>query len=133
MSPKQLVLVDTDVLLRYLVKDDPKQFVQAEQFIRQSPSKSIFLPDAVFLELGFVLLSFYRVSKKEVVAVLETLIRSSKFVLDFPILSETLLVFARHPISLIDAYIVAQRQAGSVQQVKTFDKKLKKVLASSSS
>lgn len=128
MQPKSLVLADTNVLARYLLKDQPEQFAQAERFIRQSPQRSIFLPDAVFLELSFVLLSYYRVPKVEVVKILGLLIRSTKFVLDYPLLSTTLDVFANHTISLVDSYIVAQYKTGPVQKVKTFDKKLFRVI-----
>ena len=128
MQPKSLVLADTNVLARYLLKDQPEQFVQAERFIRQSPQRSIYLPDAVFLELSFVLLSYYRVPKGELVKILGLLIRSAKFVLDYPLLSTTLDVFANHTISLIDSYIVAQYKTGPVQKVKTFDKKLLRLI-----
>lgn len=123
-----LQLADTNVLARYLLRDDPKQSAEAEDFFQQAQSKSIYLPDPVLMELGFVLLGYYKIPKGRVVETLTALIRSDKFVLDFEMLNSTLCVFAENNISLIDSYIVAQNKVGDVGKVKTFDQKLQRVI-----
>lgn len=128
MPPKQLVLADTNILLRYLLRDDPKQFIQASHFIENSPDGSIYLPDAVFLEIGYVLLSYYKVPKAKVVSALGSLIQSEKFSLDMVMLRQTLKNFLLHSVSLVDSYILAQLQVGPVSKVKTFDKRLRQLV-----
>lgn len=123
-----LQLADTNVLARYLLRDDPKQSAEAEDFIQQATSKSIYLPDPVLMELSFMLLGYYKIPKLKVVETLTALIRSDKFVLDYEMLNCALKVFAENNISLIDSYIVAQNKVGDVWKVKTFDKKLQKIL-----
>lgn len=66
--------VDTNVLVRLLVGDDPRQAAQAEALARQSAEAEdvLFVPLTVTLELEWVLRSRYRFPKD---AVLSTLVK----------------------------------------------------------
>ncbi len=47
-----MVAVDTNILVRFLVKDDPEQFQRAEQLLQDH---EIYIPDTVLLETEWVL------------------------------------------------------------------------------
>ena len=52
-----MIAVDTNVLVRYLVEDDPAQTDRAETVLR---SGAILVPDTVLLETAWVLRTGYR-------------------------------------------------------------------------
>ena len=52
-----MVAVDTNVLVRFLVKDDLEQFQRAEQLFQ---AHEIYIPDTVLLETEWVLRFAYR-------------------------------------------------------------------------
>ena len=68
--------LDTNVLVRYFVKDDKKQGDRAASFIRKTidSGESCYINHIVFCELVWVLESAYRFKKYEIVDVLEKLL-----------------------------------------------------------
>jgi len=72
-----MIGVDTNVLIRHLVKDDPQQAEQARRFFTdRSPDDPAYISTAVVVETVSVLRRRYGVSRPDVVRVLETLLRS---------------------------------------------------------
>lgn len=65
---KQEVL-DTNVLLRFLVGDNEKQHAQAERWLKEAETgkKTIVILPIVIAEAAFVLESFYKRSRVEIV------------------------------------------------------------------
>lgn len=63
--------LDTNVILRYIVEDDPKQTRVAERYIEQhaEAGETLFLSTSVVLETEWVLRSVYGFTKDEVIAV----------------------------------------------------------------
>ena len=62
--------VDTNVLARLLLQDDPVQLALARTFIAQG----VWVPATVLLELGWLLKSRYQFSRNGVAKALETLL-----------------------------------------------------------
>lgn len=76
-----MIGIDTNVLVRHLVQDDPRQSRAATQVItkectRESPG---FINRIVLCELVWVLESAYGYSKEAIVNVLDKLMRTSQF------------------------------------------------------
>lgn len=73
-----MIAVDTNVLVRFLVRDDEAQFARASAlFARaQRADEAVFVPTIVLCELVWVLQRAYRVPKAEVVDVLTELVRA---------------------------------------------------------
>ncbi|MEW6544329.1 MAG: type II toxin-antitoxin system VapC family toxin [Nitrospirota bacterium] len=76
-----MIGLDTNVLVRYLVQDDPGQSRKASQFItrgctRESPG---FINRIVLCELVWVLETAYGYSKETIAGVLEKVLRTSQF------------------------------------------------------
>lgn len=75
--------LDTNVLVRYVMQDDPRQSARAtrliESFTAEEPG---FVALVVVLELVWVLSGSYRVGRAQVAAALESLLRSKELVVD---------------------------------------------------
>ncbi len=76
--------LDTDVLVRYFVRDEPQQAEKASAYIKDAISKgeSIFINSIVLCELIWVLESSYGFSKKEITTVLEKILVTKQFELE---------------------------------------------------
>jgi predicted nucleic-acid-binding protein len=72
-----MIGVDTNVLIRHLVKDDPQNAERARRFLdARSPDDPAFISTTVVIETIYVLSRKYGVGRAEIVRVLETLLRS---------------------------------------------------------
>ncbi|PTN34886.1 type II toxin-antitoxin system VapC family toxin [Desulfonatronum sp. SC1] len=59
-----MIAIDTNVVVRFLTRDDERQYAKAFQMIRNAPR--IFLSDTVILETEWVLRHAYGFSSKEI-------------------------------------------------------------------
>ena len=73
--------LDTNVLVRYLVKDDKKQAEKAGAFIRNATANGeyCFINNIVLCETVWVLQSAYAYDKKEIADVLESILATKQF------------------------------------------------------
>ncbi|HUY38720.1 MAG TPA: type II toxin-antitoxin system VapC family toxin [Candidatus Binataceae bacterium] len=73
--------VDTNVLLRYLVQDDPEQARKATRFIAHecSADAPALINRIVMCELVWVLESAYGYSREKVIFALEKILRTTQF------------------------------------------------------
>jgi len=73
--------LDTNVLVRYLTQDDPKQAAMATKVIEEAAAKEekMFLHPLVFCELIWVLQSAYIFPKADILKVLERILRTAQF------------------------------------------------------
>jgi predicted nucleic-acid-binding protein len=73
--------VDTNVLLRHLVNDDPQQSPAATRFLAErGPEDPAFVSTAVLLELIWSLRRSYRLPNDDVSRIIESLLRSRDIV-----------------------------------------------------
>lgn len=75
-----MIALDTNVLVRYLVQDDPKQSGEATRLIERAVEReeSLYLSQIVVCELVWVLSYAYGFPRKEIAAVLDTLRRAAQ-------------------------------------------------------
>lgn len=75
-----MIGLDTNVLVRYLVKDDPKQAEAAARVIRKASRQDepLFVNHVVLCELVWVLESAYEYPKPDIVEVLEKLLMTKQ-------------------------------------------------------
>ncbi len=59
-----MTAIDTNIVVRFVTRDDPDQFAQARALLA---STVCYMPDTVVLETGWVLESIYGFSRDEVV------------------------------------------------------------------
>lgn len=71
--------VDTNVLVRFLVRDDTEQYDLAARLIANSPNGGLFIDPIVIVELNWVLRRVYDYPRDDVLGVLHGLMDSKEF------------------------------------------------------
>lgn len=117
-----MIAVDTNVLVRFLVGDDPKQAARAASLLRRNTS--VWISKTVLLETEWVLRSLYGFSPQAVVTALQALAGLQNVVLeDEPAVANALDWF-KNGLDFADALHLAS--ADKAKQFATFDQKLAK-------
>ena len=76
--------IGTDVLVRYLIRDDPAQFEKARRLIDREVGKSepVLVSLLVLLEIEWVLRSRYDLAKADVIAAFSALLDTADLALE---------------------------------------------------
>jgi predicted nucleic-acid-binding protein len=76
-----MIGLDTNILVRYLTQDDPVQARKATLEIEKglTAGEYFFIADIVMCELVWVLETAYRYEQREIVPVIENILRSKQF------------------------------------------------------
>ncbi len=124
---KRLIL-DTNVLVRFLVQDDPKQSAAAAKLIgeAQAGNVELFLDRMVVAELVYVLTGHYKRARVDVANTILAIVQSP-FVRadDESQLIDALLRFRDHGVDFVDAWLAAKGRALSFP-IASFDRDLDK-------
>jgi predicted nucleic-acid-binding protein len=116
--------IDTNVLIRYLVRDDEAQFDKARRLIRREvvAGRRIFVSQLVLLEAEWVLRSRYGHSKSEIVAMVSALLTAVDIqVEDEPAVEEALYVWKDSTADFADCLIGARNRRLGCRATATFD------------
>ena len=116
-----MVAVDTNVLVRFLVRDDPKQAARAASLIQSAP---VWISKTVFLETEWVLRSLYGFSPAALAEALQALAGLQKIFLEDEVAVARALAWYRDGLDFADALHLAS--VGNAKQFATFDRKLAK-------
>jgi len=122
-------IVDTNVFLRFLLKDNKKYFNQAKKYFtraKEHKTTLILLPSVVF-EIDYVLRGVYSLPRKESAEILSSLVKSPDLeIKERKILIEAVEKYKKINIDLVDIYlsVVAKQQKA---KVLSFDKDFKKI------
>ncbi len=119
-----MIAVDTNVVVRFLVRDDEPQFARAAALFQraQRADEALFVPALVLAEVVWVLQRAYRVSKAEVVRTLTELVRARHVQFEStPHVERAIAAFARGRGDFADYLIREQAQAADCDAVATFD------------
>lgn len=122
---KQLIL-DTNVLVRFLVQDNARQGAAAAKLMNdaQSGVYELLLDRMVVAELVYVLMSHYKRPRVDVANTVLAIVRSPYVrVEQEPELVEALLRFRDHSVDFVDAWLAARGARGG-QEVVSFDRDL---------
>ena len=78
-----MIGLDSNVLVRYIMQDDPRQSAKATRLVESLTTESPgFVPLVATVELASVLSSSYGLGREQVAAALELLLRSKELVVD---------------------------------------------------
>jgi predicted nucleic-acid-binding protein len=125
-----MIGLDTNVLVRYLTRDDPAQFARASAFIESATGRGeqLLVNAAVLCELVWVLDSAYGYSRQEIAGALERVLATAQF--DIERLDEArqaLSDFRNTKADFSDALIGRINLALGAGHTVTFDRGLKAV------
>lgn len=99
--------VDTNIFLRYLAKDDPSKYEKCKDIFRMAMAGKIALATSgmVIAELIWTLLSYYKVTKADVVGMISIIVNTENlYIPDKDIITDALVLYGRKNIDYIDAY-----------------------------
>jgi len=122
-----MIGIDTNVLIRYLVQDDPKQSAQSTVLIEQQCSLSSpgFLSDIVLCELVWVLTGAYKYDKDLVIEVMEQILVTAELsVKNENVVRKAINDYKSGNADFSDYLIVNNNQQSGCVKTYTFDKKL---------
>lgn len=119
-------LVDTNLIIRFLIKDDPYQFEAAKKLFSSS-DQDLILPDLILAEVVWTLHSVYKLTKQEIVEKLLKLLELKNLIANFHLLINSLLIYRDHNISFVDAYLTAFCEEEKLEGIYSFDKDLDKI------
>jgi predicted nucleic-acid-binding protein len=125
-----MAALDTNVLVRYLVRDDPAQLATAKALLERcvSEGQSLFLPISVIVELEWVLRSAFGFGKDEIVQTLTDLLSSIELSFqDEPAVEVALLLYRKGSADFADCVHIALAAQAGEQPLWTFDKKAAKL------
>jgi predicted nucleic-acid-binding protein len=115
--------LDTNVLVRYVMQDDPRQSPRATKLIDSLSSQAPgFVPVVALVELVWVLSASYGLGRPQVVTVLETLVRSKELVIDrADLVTQALSRYGAGSADFADALIERIAAAAGCSATVTFD------------
>lgn len=117
---------DTNVLVRVLIGDDPRQTPVAEEaFLRHARGEGVFVSQVVLAELGWVLRSGYGLSRAQVHERLARLVRTrGVFVEAVQVTLDALERYRNGSADLADLLILGRAAQEQATPLLTFDCKL---------
>lgn len=118
-----MIGLDTNVLVRYVMQDDPKQSAKATKLIESlTPETPGFVPLIALVELVWVLTSCYELTRGQVGQALDALLRAKEIVLDrAEQVSQALRVFGASSADFADCLIERTSAAAGCERTMTFD------------
>ena len=119
-----MIGLDTNVIVRYLIEDDPAQARAAAKMIDSlSEENPGFLSLVVMAELVWVLEASYGFEKNEIVKVIENLLRSEELIVEqTELVAQALRIFRVNRAGFTDCLIERCGDAAQCHYTATFDK-----------
>ena len=128
--PAKVYLIDTNVILRYLLGDHAEFSPKAESFMLDvsEGTKKAEIMDAVIVECIYVMEKYYRIPKSEIVGKLSGILNFSGIVNPGKSeILEALLKYAELNIDIVDCILATYSSNSKI--VISFDKDLEKLKA----
>ena len=118
--------VNTNVLVRFLVRDDEVQFEKARKLIKRevAAGRRVFVSQLVLLETEWVLRGRYSLPKHRIVAAISGLLDAADVRFeDEPAIEEALFIWKDTPADFADCLIGARNRRLGCRATATFDVK----------
>ena len=118
-----MIGLDTNVLVRYVMQDDPRQSPRATRLIEAlSVDQPGFVPVVALVELAWVLSGSYGLDRKQIATVLDTLLRSKELVIDrAELVTQSLHRYSAASADFADALIERIAAAAGCSATMSFD------------
>jgi predicted nucleic acid-binding protein len=128
--PARSPLLDTNVIVRYLVEDPervPVPFRGVFTFFPkvESGEVTVELPELVLFEAFYVLTRLYHVPQREAARTLAAVVAFQGLIMrDKSLIHACLHTLQTHPLGLVDAYLLALAKKRRIRRIYSFDKEL---------
>ena len=117
--------VDTNIFLRYLTADDPSKYSRCRTLFERAVAgdEILITSEVVIAELIWTLLSYYKVSKEEVIEKVSKILNTPNIMVkNHKILAESLLLYSLKNIDFIDAYNSVYMKQSNSEEIYSYDK-----------
>ncbi len=122
--------LDANFLLRFLLKDNVRQYEIAQEYLNRAKSEEIklILPSLIVAEIVYVLDKLYKLEKIKIVEKVGVIINTPYLETEERLyLQQALLTYLHSPLHFADCYLY-ERAKNCDGEVLTFDKDFKKSL-----
>ncbi len=119
------IFVDTNVFLRFLLADHPSQSPACRRLFEKAKEGKIklFTHPVIILEIAWVLLSYYKESKKQVTDKLRLLLFFKEMEIpERQILLDAIALFEEENLDLTDAFMAVWLKSKKSPQIYSFDR-----------
>jgi len=124
-----MIALDTNILIRFLVKDDNKQAKLVYKVFKEAEAKQeiLFVPLLVVLEVIWVLQSVYKISDKDILEAISELLLMPVLKFEMQQAIQEFIASAENiKLDLSDILIAHSAKLSGCESVLTFDKKASK-------
>ncbi|MHB8563487.1 MAG: PIN domain-containing protein, partial [Acidiferrobacteraceae bacterium] len=122
--------IDTNVLVRFLVRDDNAQFERARKLIKRevSAGRRVFVNQLVIMETEWVLRSRYAVSKHQIIETISGLLDAADVQFeDEPAMEQALFLWKDTTADFADCLIGTKNRRLGCRATASFDSKASKL------
>jgi predicted nucleic-acid-binding protein len=120
------MFVDTNILIRHLTNDPPRQARRATAFLQSADE--LLLADPIVAETVYVLESFYEVPRARVAELIRSILAYEPIkVIDRDLLLRAVEIYEVHRIDFAEAYLAASAEVTGVGEVASFDRSIDRV------
>ncbi len=126
MDKIKKIVIDTNLLIRYLVNDDIRKAQIVDTLLKKAGKGDIhiLMPSIVAAELVWVLESFYHMEPAEIADLVDAILNTPGLtVSDDSMVRSALKRYRTKGVDLVDAWIAAFSQEKGAHEIHTFDKK----------
>jgi predicted nucleic-acid-binding protein len=118
-----MIGLDSNVIVRYLMQDDPKQSQRATRLIEALSSEAPgFVPLVAVVEIAWVLTSCYDLKREQVSEAMHGILRSKEFVVDrAQQVAQALRVYKAGSADFADCLIERGSTSAGCERTVTFD------------
>ena len=117
-----MIGVDSNVLIRFLTRDDEVQYEAAARLLDQAPDRGLYLSLIVIVEVNWVLRRVYKRPRSEVLDTLDNLMDARQFTIEERTRVIRAISIARSTrADLSDALIALGNEAEGCRHTATFD------------
>jgi len=118
-----MATADTNILLRWLLDDVPKQTAAADALL--NGNKRCLVPDVALVETVFVLERVMRLPRTTIKQLIDALLTLANVDADRSLWRTALADYLRHPkLSIADTYLTTLAEQSGQSPLYTFDRKL---------
>jgi len=124
------LLVDTNVFLKFLTKDDSKKYDRCHKLFQYLVSGKVKLcvSEIVIFEIIWTLLTYYNLPKEEVIIKITSILNTKNLeIYNKRILVEAIALYARKNIDFIDAYNAILAKNNNLEAIVSYDEDFDKV------
>lgn len=124
---KKVKTIDGNLIIRFFAADDPQKADAVEKLLKKAKKGELELPDVIIAEIVWVLTSFYKLDKEEIVEKLEGLLFLDNIKMNRPVLKRSIEIYCNYSVSYTDAYLIAYTLEGGSNSFYSYDRELDKV------